>query len=212
MILDKIGSFVSKANPAVMDRLSLAMDNVSAVIGHALTPVVQAMIPLVEMFGDFLASIIPSQAEMNVLMKEFTPLIDALREELQALAPVISTIIKAIIKFSAVLLNFIVKVQSAIFRSIAAVLNAISGRQTGEGFKRTSRNAAYRDAQFIGGADLASLLQRQAFGAGLSLQETIAENTGRTANALEQQNGQNNTSLGGDFAGPGVDFGAGGGF
>lgn len=88
-VANSIGGMVSKAKPAVMDMFTAALDDVQAVVGRALIPVFQILTPLMQMMGDFIASILPDQKQMNDLMKAFQPILDILKSGLQALAPVI---------------------------------------------------------------------------------------------------------------------------
>lgn len=72
-----IESFVSKVNPAVVDKLNLAFEDIQAVIGKALTPVLGALVPIVRTIGDFLATMLPL---LDPLVKWITLAVTALGE------------------------------------------------------------------------------------------------------------------------------------
>jgi len=84
-----IGSFVEKANPKAMERLNIAFDDVTAVVGQALTPVIEALTPAVRLFGDFLKSILPSADEFKDALAPFGELLSELRDSLAPVAPII---------------------------------------------------------------------------------------------------------------------------
>lgn len=97
LIMDVIGKMMDKvalANPALIEQIGIAFDEIGAVIGNVLTPVLQAVLPMLQAFGDFIASILPSQESMNNLMQAFQPILDRWREMLQQIAPGISELVE----------------------------------------------------------------------------------------------------------------------
>lgn len=84
-----LGAFVNAFNPAVMQQFELAISDSVAVLGEALVPVVENLVPLIRTWGDFLAAVMPSQKEMNDLMKAFAPLMETVQDFLVAIAPII---------------------------------------------------------------------------------------------------------------------------
>lgn len=65
------GSFVAKNNPAVMEQVNLAMNDLQGVIGRALVPVVQRLIPVLRFLGDGMDFV------MKMLMPAITPIANA---------------------------------------------------------------------------------------------------------------------------------------
>lgn len=92
--------FVSVANPAVVEQLSMAFEDINGVIGQTLTPVLQMITPLVRSFGDAVATLIPTSGEMATLMQHFTPLFDKLKEAMSKLSlafqPVVQKLLAAL--------------------------------------------------------------------------------------------------------------------
>ena len=67
------GSFVAKNNPAVMEQVNLAMNDLQGVIGKALVPVVQSLIPVLRFLGDGM------DFTMKMLMPAITPIANAFK-------------------------------------------------------------------------------------------------------------------------------------
>lgn len=65
------GSFVAKNNPAIMEQVNLAMNDLQGVIGRALVPVVQRLIPVLRFLGDGVDFV------MKMLMPAITPIANA---------------------------------------------------------------------------------------------------------------------------------------
>lgn len=65
------GSFVAKNNPAIMEQVNLAMNDLQGVIGRALVPVVQRLIPVLRFLGDGMDFV------MKMLMPAITPIANA---------------------------------------------------------------------------------------------------------------------------------------
>jgi hypothetical protein len=128
-LTDTIKQFVAIANPEVMEAFEWAVKDVSGVIGQFLTPVIEAAIPWVEMFGDFLASIMPD-AEM--LREALAPLGEALAELKVALDPLIPLFKDELIRYIqmfAITLKLLVEQITMWLRMFGAVANP--GKSTG---------------------------------------------------------------------------------
>lgn len=67
------GSYVSKNNPAVMEQVNLAMNDLQGAIGRALVPAVQTLLPVLRYMGDAM------DATMKALVPVITPLVDAFK-------------------------------------------------------------------------------------------------------------------------------------
>lgn len=86
---DTVLKFVGAANPAVVEQLNLAFEDINGVIGRFLVPVIERVTPWIRMFGDFLASILPNAQELD---KALAPMNDALQTLKEAINPLIPLI------------------------------------------------------------------------------------------------------------------------
>jgi phage-related protein len=59
-IIDAVGSFVSSLNPAIMEQLQLAFDDLYAVVGKLFVPIMAAVVPIVRTFADALLPVVQS--------------------------------------------------------------------------------------------------------------------------------------------------------
>jgi len=66
--VSSFASAVQKANPALMEQVGLAMDDLQGVIGRALTPVITMIIPLIRDFADY----------VDYAAKKFAPAVESI--------------------------------------------------------------------------------------------------------------------------------------
>ena len=59
VLLGAITGIVGAINPAIVRQLMVAFEEIWGVIGQALTPVVEAIIPIIQAFGDIVAGLMP---------------------------------------------------------------------------------------------------------------------------------------------------------
>lgn len=122
------GSFVAKNNPAVMEQVNLAMNDLQGVIGRALVPVVQSLIPVLRFLGDGM------DFTMKMLMPAITPIANAFKTlaipliELEAviaqfLAPAFEIVGVAIEGF-AIMLNPVIQLLSEIVESFTQLIQS----------------------------------------------------------------------------------------
>ena len=81
-----IVSLAGFASPGALIRWNLAMDRATATLGRSLIPVLDTLTHGLQIFGDVLASVLPSQAEMRAAME---PVNQALRELRPVLADMV---------------------------------------------------------------------------------------------------------------------------
>lgn len=81
--------FVEAANPGAVERFNIAMKDTVAVVGHALTPVLEILTGVVRLVGDVLASILPSAEEMREILKPVSEALKELREDIKPLIPIL---------------------------------------------------------------------------------------------------------------------------
>lgn len=211
-----IESFVEVANPAVVEGFSAAVKDVVAVIGHTLTPVFTVLTPMVEMFGDFLASIIPTGGQMQAIMNRLGPALNDLKDFLATAAPDLQELGIVGVKLALVVIPILVKAFQKLLESIRklmAFLNYSDGRDArgkrweqgvGGKFDRSSRGAAAGGSSAVGIADLGQNFRVAAFGAGIAPAERTASATEKSAESLkniENELGKKNqgSTIGGDF-------------
>lgn len=86
-------STVGTANPATMEMFNQALEDIAGVIGQTLTPVIEALIPWIRTFGDFLASILPSAEQMREVMAPLAELLEVLRDAIEPIIPIIKEVL-----------------------------------------------------------------------------------------------------------------------
>lgn len=193
-MISQLGQFVQAANPAIIEQLNLVFQDITAVIGHVLTPVFQTLTPFVRLFGDAIASILPNQAQMNSLMAAFAPIFDAVKGLFTTLAPILNGVISVfigvltpVLKILAGVISIVVEGLQLFFNVLIEFYNAITYLIPGvkKIEKRdlmSSVGAAAKEAQIISSGELTSDAIKGAWGAGLNPME-------RMANGIEAMQG-----------------------
>ncbi len=85
-------SAAAKANPAVVNRFQLAMDDMTAVIGQRFLPVVEFSTGIVRSFGDFLANALPSVGDVSSALEDLRPAMDEIKDAFADFAPLLKQI------------------------------------------------------------------------------------------------------------------------
>jgi hypothetical protein len=168
------------ANPAVVERLTMAFRDVGAVIGHSVLPIVELFTRGVRLLGDFLASILPSQAEMAKLTKALEPAFQGLREIMTALAPLIADVLSGVLKGVIWLVSELAKGLKWLadrIKDALAYLGIASNKPL-----LSSVGAAASPASFVSIADLGARAQQ----AGKKPEEETAANTGMLVKIAEE--------------------------
>jgi hypothetical protein len=93
--------FGAKANPAVIERYNLAVDDQQAVIGHRLIPVVELMTDAYRLLGDLLASILPDTNDMRQALSPLKDGLKDMRNVAERLAPGLRAAIAAMLEMAA---------------------------------------------------------------------------------------------------------------
>lgn len=125
------GSFVAKNNPAVMEQVNLAMNDLQGAIGRALVPAVQALLPVLRYMGDGVDFI------MKMLMPAINPLVSAFKTlampliemesvVAQFLAPAFEIVAVAVEGF-AIMLDPVIQLVSEVVESFTQLLDSFSG-------------------------------------------------------------------------------------
>lgn len=174
-IFQGIGNAVQTANPALMEQVSIAFSEISATIGQALVPVVRMFVPLLQAYGDYMASIIPSQDVLNELFTSFQPIIDTMIQLLQMLAPAMKAFV-----------TWLAKLLAWLSTKVGEGLKFVGLGDKSKGFTASARGAASAPGSIVGVEDLGRNLITSAFSQGASVQGQIARATERTAAASEK--------------------------
>ena len=121
------GSFVAKNNPAVMEQVNLAMNDLQGAIGRGLVPMVQALLPVLRYMGDGVDFI------MKMLMPAINPLVNAFKTlampliemetvVAQFLAPAFEIVAIAVEGF-AIMLDPVIQLVSEIIETFTEIIN-----------------------------------------------------------------------------------------
>lgn len=208
-IVNAISDAVQAANPALVEQLSFAFKDISAVVGHALTPFLEQLIPLVHMYGDYIASVLPDQKTMNELAAAFSSVFKAWMEQFKILAPIVNTlatlfanVLTKALEAVATAVEWLVRMVAAAVAKTMHLAATVSAMATGmdsaltqslihigknaadvsrgEGtFDRSSRGRAFGGSDAIGVLELSRSMQIAAFAGARKPEE-------RTADATEQ--------------------------
>lgn len=194
MATDTIKQFVSVANPQVMEQFDLAVRDISGVIGQSLTPVIEAAIPWVRMFGDLLASIIPDAKAFNDALK---PLQNALVEFKTAIDPLIPLIKGELMRELGMLAEqfaMLVQVLTWQLKLVTFIPNLIAeqinGDKSGSNWKSGEGAAARSGASYSGIAEAGRSMQLagfnslrdQSYNANIAAAKSLAKIEAKTGN------------------------------
>jgi hypothetical protein len=98
-LIGQVSSFVEKANPGAIFHLNRAMDNMIAVIGQGLTPVVQGVTGYLKTWGDTLAQMMPIvQPVFDELGQMLVNVAYGGTQVVKAMAPFIELIADALVR------------------------------------------------------------------------------------------------------------------
>jgi hypothetical protein len=121
--VSSFASAVQKANPALMEQVGLAMDDLQGVVGRALTPAITMIIPLIRQFADY----------VDYASKKFAPATEAfvkvIRELLKPVLELGVTITNALmpsIKLSVLLFAGMVKILIPIIDLFSSLFETLS--------------------------------------------------------------------------------------
>jgi hypothetical protein len=166
-----IAGAVAVAQPGTFKLFTQSLEDIAGVIGHTLAPVLKVVTQGVRLFGDILASILPSKAQMNELMAPFKQLMDELRGLFQELIPVLRPLIDDFVSLTKVL----VTLWTGGLRIIVAFIKATLG-DLGEPLK-SARGAAARQTAFAGIPGLGEQARLSAFRGGIDPQQAYQQRT-----------------------------------
>jgi len=168
-LADKALSMAEAANPAQSQRFQMMLADVSAVIGQRFGPMLEFATKVGRLFGDFLQTILPSEAEMQTLFAELQPALDDFKGALREIAPILKDGLKGGLMFA------------------VAALKAFVGfikpflKMFGDGKKKpdlkSSVDQAPRPAKFQGIEDVGREAAERALSAAGGTQDPVEANT-----------------------------------
>lgn len=152
-------STTSKYNPAVVEKLTLAQDDLTAVMGRSLLPVVSLVTEGTRLLGDTLISILPSTGEVATALAPISDLFSEIRTVLGDLAPDL----KAFVQGGLVVLGAALKETTHIIKSVVDGLRVLGILGPGGKGLASSQGTAVREISFGGQEDYAKGVYEAAF-------------------------------------------------
>lgn len=203
--LGPIVGMVGKMNPALVQMLEFAMDDLSAIMGQVLQPILQAVIPLVRLLGDTIATMQPAfdplievlSKMIGIIGKTVEPIARLMVPVLGALASILDGIAVPALEFFVQGLEWFSKAVIAMANEVIKAYNemvadTVAGRALGlrklrmlnfdEFEKKSARGTAIRETVRFSADDLGAKTREMAFSQTqknmLDLTKQIANNTG----------------------------------
>ena len=130
-LIEMVGKFVGSLDPALMQQLNLAFENLSAVIGTGLRPLVSMAVVVIKAFGDALVPVMkqlePVMTKLSmVIINMVVPYILVWADQIETLIPVIEALLPVIGLFGDLLL-LSMKILIPPFKVLAGVLMIVIG-------------------------------------------------------------------------------------
>jgi phage-related protein len=171
-----IEKLVQGMNPALVEHMQLVFDDLFAVLGQAVEPVLEAMIPVFRMFADVIAQFVPLIIPLTKAMGEyFAALGGAMVEVLQPLLPILAVVLVPLtyaFRILAVVMKAIGEAIGWVVKQILAMVNAIRRAfgldEINLDKTKGSTGAAVKPAQYGSIADIGSRSSQAAFSMGIS--------------------------------------------
>lgn len=190
-IFSTLADYSAKSNPAAAKMLSEAFEDLQAVIGARFTPVIKFTTQVVRLVGDFLQTILPTEAQFEEVVAALAPVVAELRAALTDVAPLLQNIMVVALKTFAVVLRETVMATIQLVRLLAEAVKRITGYDALKnlvgtkpiGQLQSSFGAAAREATYVSNEEVGRRAVLNAFnrGFGVNWQE-------KTANAAEAIN------------------------
>jgi hypothetical protein len=130
-LVNVIGKFVGALNPALMEQLQMAFDDLFAVVGRALVPVMGAVIPIVRTFADALVPVVEGmkpamEALANTLITMAVPFIQLFASALNAVTPFVTQFANAVSSAVGPLIDQLLPVISSLVPVYGAIFAGLS--------------------------------------------------------------------------------------
>lgn len=173
-------ALAAKAQPGVVRRFQIALDDAAAVIGHRMVPLVELMTEVVRGIGDILQTVLPSTKEFRAAL---APLREAFADIKEALTPV-AFILKDFLILGLKLLAEQLRLAALGVKILLAPLQGLA-RLTGMELE-SSVGAAARQVKFTNPESYAKEVYAAAAGSGADPAKQTASNTGNMVRLLEE--------------------------
>lgn len=171
-------SFISKANPAAMQRFQLAVNDLFATIGAALIPVFELLTALVRTVADAMTLMIPVGHQLAAALQ---PVFELLGEAIAKYIGFLAQVLKAIVPVFAVVIRVLMDVANWVAKVAKQFLELLGIDMPDEAKKGASVGMAARQAQIGGVEDVLRKAMTSAFGTGLGANDPAS----KTASAVE---------------------------
>ena len=172
-VLGTVGTLVqamATASPAVFEQLQYVLTDIVGVVGSTVTPVFQALIPVIRLLGDAIATVLPSGEEMTQIMDLMQPAFHELstvfREVVSELGPLIRGAYLDWFKDLAGVFNLVARAVADFTRTVMGLLATLGLTATAQGVEpgmRSSTGAAARRASISSTDSYQQQLQTAAF-------------------------------------------------
>lgn len=178
-----ITGLVAKANPAVAQQFTLALNDTFAVIGQALVPILKVATEILRMFGDMILSVSESiGGTLGTVFESMIPVFEALFAVFAQVGQIVAEVFVAVAPLILVVMRGIKDLFDWISNAIREVL-AFAGIDIAEPDikKGASVGAAVRTAQHSSVDSVIQAAQKASFSLGTASKDPA----GRTASAAE---------------------------
>ena len=116
---------VGRANPAVMQRFELVMNDTIATVGRAFVPVMEFATDVVRDIGDVLANVLPSSKDVRDFLNELRPILSDLKGVFMDLAPVIKEGFVGTLRAATITLRLFSDAIHPVVAGLRSILHAI---------------------------------------------------------------------------------------
>ena len=177
-----------QASPVAFMMMQQAVADLGAVVGRVVVPVMQIFTDRVRLFGDFMATILPTQAEFNEIFKAMHPVFESLRTTLTELAPVFKAAFLHGLQQAVIIINGFAKAIGALIEQIIPFIKMMGGNLEGfgkPGELKSSYGASGFQGSIKGFDDYKNSMIMNAF-ASVNPMDQTAKNTEEMKTKLDQ--------------------------
>lgn len=172
-----IVDLVGKINPALAEQFAIVMDDLAAVFGEIMLPIVKAVIPLIRKLADTVRTMRPAfEPIIGVIVeivgiigqlikpiaKIVTPLIQLIGHALQALMPLIRMLVNVVLQVANAVQKFINMLIDA-YNKLVEEIGGKKIKKFDDMSAQSSVGAAIRQTSFMGGEELGKQARANAF-------------------------------------------------
>ena len=133
---------IALASPGAMERFTLVLEDMAAVVGQTLIPVVEFLTSIAKTFGDILATVLPPASSLREILE---PISETFRQLAEALAPILD-LIRNVLIVALKALAIAVQIVMIPFRILAEFIKGFLGMEDKK--LKSSTGAAARSLSF----------------------------------------------------------------